>query len=85
MLAVSSHSEVCVGMDESPSLAGPHSACILPSREGSREGERLLRAVFLYCYYHYAIAHSVYGFFGGPAPQCSWPLYIHLFYVQVAI
>lgn len=21
----------------------------------------------------------------GPAPQCSWPLYIHLFYVQVAI
>lgn len=59
MLAVSYHSEVCVGMDESPGLAGPHSACILPSREGNREGERLLRAVFLYRYYHYAVAHSV--------------------------
>lgn len=67
MFAMSLHSEVCVGMDESPGLAGPHSACILPSREGSREGERLLRAVFLYHCYHYAIAHSVCGRFQRPS------------------
>lgn len=61
-------------------MAGPHSASplILPSREDSWEGERLLEGCIftpsLCNCLQFPWVHSK-----GPAPQFSWLLYIYLF------